>query len=65
MGLVASALAISSQLWPLARASCTCCGSHRSAWSMRLAIRARAAMSSPSQVPRRSASAATALSMRS
>jgi hypothetical protein len=39
-GLVASARAICSQLWPLARASWTCCGSSRSAWSMRLAIRA-------------------------
>jgi len=29
---VASARAISSQLCPLARASCTRCGSHRSAW---------------------------------
>jgi hypothetical protein len=29
---MASARAISSQLCPLARASCTRCGSHRSAW---------------------------------
>ncbi len=63
-GLVASARAISSQPCPLARASCTSCGSHRSAWSMRLAIRAMTAVSSPAQVPRRSASAATASSMR-
>jgi SAM-dependent methyltransferase len=40
-------------------------GQERSAWSMRLAIRVIAVRSSPSQAPRRSASAARASSMRS
>lgn len=63
-GLVPSARTISVQPWPLARASWTRWGNHLSACSMRLAISAMLARSSPSQTPRRSASAATASSMR-
>jgi hypothetical protein len=65
LGLVPIARAISSQERMLSRALVTISGRNRSACSMRLAIRVIAMISSPSQVPRRRASSASASSIRS